>query len=105
MSEIELKDPARKTSVRGPYLRMQFPKCFRIDTLKSNGTWTERGPFNSDRVEERDDGSYVLTSDHSGHFIQCIADHGDFFVHVSAGGAGVIRYCRIVALSDRIPLV
>lgn len=99
MSIVDLRDPIRKTSVMGPYLEMDFPDDFRIATLEKDGTWTERGPFRNDQVEERGYGSYVAVSDHSVHFIQCVADHGDFFVHVSSSGAGIIRYCRIVDLA------
>lgn len=99
MSMVDLRDPIRKASIRGPYLKLEFPEDFRIDTMEKDGTWTGRGPFRRERVEDNGHGFYAAVSDHSLHFIQCVADHGDFFVHVSSGGAGIIRYCRIVDLT------
>jgi len=100
---IDLRAPKRRTSVHGPYLQLSFPDRFWIDTLDYDGAWTERGPFRAEDVECDDRGRYTVATDGVGvHMIQCIADHGDFFVHVSAGGIGIIRYCRLVASSDRV---
>lgn len=92
--------PTRKTLVGGPYLDLEFPERFRLDILTDQGNWLDWGAFASGQVERLDDGGYVIVSGGSPFYIRCIADHGEFFVHVDGGGEGAIFYYRLVSLAS-----
>lgn len=98
MTEIDLRDTARKAQVGGPYLEVEFSEFFRVDCLNERGSWIEWGAYFSENVHPRKDGSYILASEGSDFFIRCIADHRDFIVHVDGDGEGQIFYYRIVPL-------
>lgn len=105
MTEIDLRSPSRKARVGGPYLDLEFPDFFRVDTLTESGNWLEWGAYGIDQVERIEDGTYGLLSDGSPFLIRCVADHGDFIVHVDGDGRGEIFYYRIVPvpLPSQVP--
>ena len=41
VTEIELRSPSRKARVGGPYLDLEFPDFFRVETLAESGKWLE----------------------------------------------------------------
>jgi hypothetical protein len=94
----QIPPPRRKAVVVGPYLDLEFPLRFRVDFLTDQGTWMDWGAFARDQVERLDDGSYVVVSGGSPFFIRCVADHGEFLVHVDSNGKGEIFYYRLVSL-------
>ena len=98
MSQVDLRDSIRKACVLGPYLKIDFPDLFRVDTLAESGNWLEWGVYGIDQVQRIEDGTYGLLSDGSPFLIRCIADHGDFIVHVDGDGRGEIFYYRIVPI-------
>lgn len=95
---MDLPGPKRKAQVGGPYLDLEFPEFFRIDTLAESGNWIEWGAYYSESVYPQRDGSYVLASHGSPFYIRNIADHGEFFVHLDGDGMGQIFFYRIVPL-------
>lgn len=100
---MDLRGPKRKASVGGPYLDLEFPDFFRIDTLTESGKWIEWGVYFSEAVYPQQDGSYVLASHGSPFYIRNIADHGEFFVHLDGDGMGQIFFYRIVPLPSPRP--
>jgi hypothetical protein len=56
------------------------------------------GAYPASSVERFDDHSYGLLSDGSPFIIRCIADHGEFIVHVDGDGRGEIHFYRIVRI-------
>ena len=92
----------RKAPAGGPYLDIEFPDFFRVDTLTEAGNWLDWGAYRADQVQRIEDGTYGLLSEGHPFLIRCIADHGDFIVHVDGDGQGEIHYYRIVAL-DPVP--
>lgn len=95
---MSIPGPIRKAEVTGPYLDLEFPDFFRVDALTEAGNWIEHGAYYADQVQRIEDGTYGLLSDGIPFLIRCIADHGDFIVHVDGDGQGEIHYYRIVAL-------
>jgi hypothetical protein len=95
---MSISGPIRKAEVTGPYLDLNFPDFFRVDTLTESGHWLEWGAYYAEQVQRIEDGTYGLLSDGYPFLIRCIADHGDFIVHVDGDGKGEIHYYRIVPL-------
>lgn len=99
--DTEFPPARRKAPVSGPYLDVDFPEQFRLEFLTDRGRWMESAAyFNRDHtVWPQEDGSYIL-GDGSTHpeQIRCVADHGDFFLHVDGGGRGEIHLYRVVPI-------
>jgi hypothetical protein len=100
---MSLPPPLRKAPVGGPYLELDFPDRFRIDFLTDQGSWMDWGAFAHDQVERLDDGSYVIVSVGSPFFIRCVADHGEFLVHVAGDGMGELFYYRLAPIRGESP--
>ena len=98
---MAIPGPWRKAPVTGPYLELDIPEAFRVDFLTDQGTWMEWGVFRADHVERRADGSYLLHSEGSPFFIRCVADFGEFFLHIDQNGGGEPFFYRIVEESIR----
>lgn len=82
----------------GPYLQVEMPELFRVDFLTDQGNWMEWGVFRADQVEHCPDGSYVLHSEGAPFFIRCVADFGDFFLHIDRDGEGEPFLYRMVEM-------
>lgn len=91
----------RKASVEGPYLDLEFPDWFRVDFLTERATWLDQGAYSKESLCRDDhDGTYTFVSIGSPFVIRCVADHGEFIVHVDGEGRGKIHYYRIVAIPE-----
>ncbi len=95
---MSIPGPIRKAEVAGPYLDLEFPDFFRVDTLTESGHWLDWGAYHEEQVQRLEDGTYGLLSDGYPFVIRCVADHGDFIVHVDGDGKGEIHFYRIVPL-------